>query len=128
MEVQIVKSGKDEGAPDPQAWAQYSANETATKLLGDATWSWKSLGFASKAAATAAVCERLHVAHLHYTNNEDSYPDGRFINDHAKNVLADDRALYTGSANAYSTTPATLAEFGVVLEGDLDEYRDYWDR
>lgn len=58
------------------------------------------------------VCERFNVTGLRFSA-EDAWPDGGYISNHSKFMIADDQAFYLGSQNLY---PADLAEFGLIVD------------
>uniref|UniRef100_A0A7S1B4E0 PLD phosphodiesterase domain-containing protein n=1 Tax=Corethron hystrix TaxID=216773 RepID=A0A7S1B4E0_9STRA len=77
------------------------------------------------------ICERAHIGHIRLNANETTYKRGAFkggqVGNHAKIVMADDRAFYMGSDNAYGSG---LAEFGLVVDdvSRASELNDrYWE-
>ena len=58
------------------------------------------------------VCERFNVTGLRFSA-EDTWPDGGYISNHSKFMIADEQAFYLGSQNWY---PADLAEFGLIVD------------
>lgn len=75
----------------------------------------------------AMVVKNLRITMLRSCENEDKWPDGEGLGNHAKFFIVDKRAFYIGSQNLYI---ANLAEWGVVVD-DLEETAkvidQYWD-
>ncbi|WP_018691454.1 beta/gamma crystallin-related protein [Algicola sagamiensis] len=75
---------------------------------------------------TDKIRDHLHLTHLRYNDN-DKYPSGRSIPNHAKTIMVDKKAFYIGSQNLY---PADLTELGLIVEDkDAAEsfYKQYWE-
>jgi phosphatidylserine/phosphatidylglycerophosphate/cardiolipin synthase-like enzyme len=60
----------------------------------------------------AILCAKLHIAGLR-PSSDDLWPDGSTFANHAKLVVADDRAFYIGSQNWY---PSNLTELGLIVD------------
>jgi phosphatidylserine/phosphatidylglycerophosphate/cardiolipin synthase-like enzyme len=83
---------------------------------------------------TQALCQRLHVAHLRFSDL-DTWPDGGSISNHAKFVMVDDTTFYIGSQNLYPGGLADhvipgLMEFGFFVDDESAAAQvraEYWD-
>jgi phosphatidylserine/phosphatidylglycerophosphate/cardiolipin synthase-like enzyme len=84
-------------------------------------------GLPGGAALDALLCQKLHLAPLR-SSDEDAFPDGTPMPNHAKLAMVDDRAFFVGSQNLYN---AGLTEFGFITDDPARgaELRDqYWAR
>jgi len=73
------------------------------------------------------LCRHVHFATMR-TSAAPGWPSGSPVANHAKVVIADDRAHYVGSQNLYN---ANLAEFGVIVddrEATRTFLREYYDK
>ncbi len=59
------------------------------------------------------VCDRLSVAVLRASPDDEAWPNGSGIGNHAKMFIIDDEAFYVGSQNFYFSD---LAEWGVIVD------------
>jgi hypothetical protein len=79
-----------------------------------------------EAELDALLCRNLHLAPLRF-GDEDAWPEGYKMADHAKLWIIDDRAFHIGSHNLY---PVDLQEFGFIVEArepTRQLLRDYWE-
>ena len=116
VDVYIMVSNKGSIAGGLSATdASYSNGWTPEDLarrVRDVIVASPPVGAPTGAALTKLLCEKLHVAPLRWLQ-EDTFPDGTPLPNHAKLLMVDDQAFYVGSQNLYN---AGLTEFGFLVD------------